>query len=187
MAIAPRFPLLLFDAVEKHWIRCFEPRSDECALSILDAVAVLDSRFFRLCLLRMFQVQCCVPNTMNWTTVMIMVVHESPWILVIDDNVLTNSITPDDALTLLGVDPSWLFVGALPDVPFSVRFEWSAILGASCDPFTFVQMSICLSGTISHDPPSRLQDHWFSQARCSNPTTPAARLGEVERQVSRFP
>ena len=94
MATTPRFPLLVFDAVERHWLGCFEPRSDECALSILDAIAVFDSRFFRLCLLRMFQVQCCVPNTMNWTTVMIMVVHESPWILVVD-----TMITPDDALT----------------------------------------------------------------------------------------
>ena len=182
MATTPRFPLLVFDAVERHWLGCFEPRSDECALSILDAIAVFDSRFFRLCLLRMFQVQCCVPNTMNWTTVMIMVVHESPWILVVDA-----MITPDDALTLLGLNPSWLFVGVLPAVPFSVSFEWSAILGASCDPFTFVQMSICLSATFSHDPPSRLLDHWFSQAGCSNPTTPAARIGEVERQVSRIP
>ena len=105
-----RFPLIVFDVLEQNWLGCFDPILDTCARSILDRIALVDERIFKLCLLRTFPLPCVQPNLMNWTCVTVMVVHESPWVLDIDGH------TQVESRHALGMHPTWMWGSAMPPV-----------------------------------------------------------------------
>ena len=175
-----RFPLIVYDVLEQNWLGCFDPVLDVCARSILDRIALVDERIFKLCLLRTFPLPCVQPNSMNWTCVTVMVVHESPWVLDIDGH------TQMESRHVLGMHPTWVWGSALPHVPISVLFSWSGIVGACCDPYSLVGMSLCLSDIHYRLPPQRLQEVWISLARILTPCTPVARDGLAARLVVRI-
>jgi hypothetical protein len=179
--VPPRFPLLLFDVVEQSWLGCFDPEATSCARVILDSIAVLDNRLFRFCLLRTLSLHCVMPNPRNWSTVTVMVVHESPWEMTPMEMFAS---APGEARLLLGVQPSWVMGDVLPQVPVSFLFDWTCAVGACCDPFNFVRMTDCLAVPHSHLPPPQLREAWEKLVQATTPCTPLAREGRRVRMAA---
>ena len=174
-----RFPLIVFDVLEQQWLGCFDPILDTCARSILDRIALVDERIFRLCLLRTFPLPCIQPNLMNWTFVTVMVVHESPWVLDVTGH------TQVESRHALGMPSTWMWGSPMPQVPIAILFNWSGIMGACCDPYSLVGMAVCLADIHSRLPPHRLQEVWLGLTRILTPCTPVARDRLATRVIVR--
>ena len=175
MMAAPRFTLLVFDAMEGTWAGAFEPLESLSGRQILERVAMVDADFSNLFLLRMIPVVCDVPNAMNWIRVTVMVVYNVP------SGVQLN---PLDIVTVgfdLGLPARWTRDSGLPDVPASILLIWSSACGASLDPSAAAPMSLLLSDYVSNLPPARLREFWHRLATSSTPCSPGAREGMSER------
>jgi hypothetical protein len=187
MSVPSRCLLLAFDALDGTWAGALEPLTTLSAHQVLDEIAFLNQCQFSFFLLRTFPLPCILPNTMNWTSVTVVVVHDSNAIrLDLASELVVGSVARvDSAMANLGIHPSWDLSSGLPDVPTSLQFDWTGILMASCEPSNHAPLSLVQRSVVSRWPPPRLLESWRDLIVISNPETPSAQVGRRAREALR--
>ena len=187
MTMPTRCSLLVFDALHGTWIGTLEPLLSMSAHQILDDVSLLIDSQLPFVLLRTFPLSCHLPNSLNWTTVLAMVVHESPEIRsgLLPDVAPAVNVRVVAALANLGIHPSWILHDHLPDIPLALQFNWSGILRASCEPSNHAPLSFVLADFVSRMPPPRLLEYWRGLIVTVSPESPVAQEGRLTREARR--